>query len=284
MRIPLRLVAALGLALPAAVGADSLERELAHRWEGAWVIVAPDTWSGCGGAYTDNDVRGDLVVSRGEHRFAPGELAVVRKVDVFRHRVELRMEIAEPLLVPFQDGPFTLYDELACRIELQLPRPPSASRADQLDAMVARHLERHPDAESARRSAGWNGRRREPYPENYDRTLAEHRRWKAAETNAAIDARRDAALEEASRLLARFERDADYREGFAAGVEKGRDRYLANDCAQLLTAGVWTFVESPPSGSGAAWRRGFEAGQALVFHLEVGHRLGGCYVPVEGPP
>jgi hypothetical protein len=76
-----------------------------------------------------------------------------------------------------------------------------------------------------------------------------------------------------------YDDDPDYVAGFSAGVDKAQDAWWGG-CDQLLDATVYGFVKSPPSGRSRSFKRGYEDGQTLVFHLEVGRRLAGCYVPV----
>lgn len=271
--------------LLSAASSAQTERDLSYRWQGAWVLLRVHSYSGCQGFYTDNEIRGDLVLSKGKHRFEAGELATVHKVDLKRRKVEVLLDLAEPLLVSYRDGPFTLYRELRCKVELQMPRSPGSdktTRLDELDALLAEVLERHPDSQAARESQSWNRRIREPYPEDYEETLAEHQVWKAREINTAVQARIEESVEEAARIIADFDDDPSYQRGFAEGIEEAQEKYFG-DCEALLESSVYSFVERAPRGSRKAWRKGYEAGQELVFHLEVGRRLRNCFVPVPLP-
>lgn len=275
---------AAALLWPRPAAAD-LESELNDRWRGAWVVLRVAGYSGCGDGYTDNVVRGGLVSGKGSHRFDAGELAVVHRVRLKRKRVEVLVDLAEPLLAPRRDGPFTLYDELLCNLELELPRPPGpeGDRLETLDDRVLGILERHSDPDSARRSERWNRRQRQPYPPDYDRTLAEYEVWKATQINVAVQAKIDESLEEASRIVDRLDDEPEFLAGFARGVDEARDGYFGDDCGRLLELSRYSFVESAPKDESRDWRRGFEEGQTLVFHLEVGRRLRHCFVPVTPP-
>ena len=66
---------------------------------------------------------GNLVTGGGHWRFQPGELAKLDKVDVNRSRIDLHLSLSEPMLVPWQEGPFTLYRESACKVELEIAVP-----------------------------------------------------------------------------------------------------------------------------------------------------------------
>ncbi len=271
------LVCALA-ASQAAVAAD--ESALNSRWRGAWVIIGADTFSGCGGNFTNNEVRGDSARSKGEHRFHAGELGTVYKINLKRKQVEVLVELAEPLRVPRRDGPFTLYDQLACKVELRLRLPRSGSgHTDEVDRLIAGLLEHHGSRESAEASEHWNGRVREPFPEDYDETLYEYELWRAQQVNAAVAARIDEAIEEAARLIDRIDEEPEYLAGFARGIDRGRDRDLGSNCDRLLSASVYSFVDKPPKGESRDWREGYEDGQELVFYLEIGRRLRRCFLP-----
>ncbi|MFP5284827.1 MAG: hypothetical protein ACLGI9_03725, partial [Thermoanaerobaculia bacterium] len=101
--------------------------------------------------------------------------------------------------------------------------------------------------------------------------------WKAARTNAAIQARMEEAIEEASRISDRIRSAPEYLEGFAAGVDKQRDRSFG-DCGSL--PGSSFSPDSAGGGKSSDWRRGHEDGQRLAYNLELLRRLKGCFVPV----
>lgn len=275
-----RLVLAVSLCASAAA-ADG-QSELNDRWQGAWVLIGLDSYSDCGALYTNNEVLGDRVSSKGDHRFAAGELARVHKVDLQRRQARVLLDVAEPLLAPRREGPFTLYDDLVCKLELDLPLSsgPSEARAEQAEGRIAAVLERHADPGSARASGAWNGRVREPYPEGYEETLARYEAWRAAQLNAAVGGAIEESVERAAKIVDRMDDGAEYLEGFAAGVDAGRDRYLPSECERLLSASEYSFVQKAPRGRDKAWGEGFGEGQALVFHLERGRKLHRCFVPV----
>ncbi|HKH49953.1 MAG TPA: hypothetical protein VKM72_35310 [Thermoanaerobaculia bacterium] len=283
MRRPaqLALVSAvlLGVA-PGAVRGAGLEEELNGRWRGGAVVVRIPVASSCDGYYNDNDVIGSRVDSKSRRRFAAGELARVERIGVKRGRVDVFLDLAEGVLEEFQDGPFTLYDPRVCKVQLKVPIP-DRSDAGAVEKRLAELFELHDSIRAAEASPAWNGRRREPFPEGYEATLAAHESWKAARTNAAVQERMDDAIEEAARIADRVRTDPDSAQGFAAGLEKARDLSFG-DCPSLLTR---TF--SPSSGGGGKssdWKRGYEDGQRLGFDLELLRRLRDCFVPVPPPP
>lgn len=268
-------VALFLLALPCAWGAD-LEDTLNARWRGGWVIVQPALASNCDGYYNDAEVVGNRVNTKARRRFEAGELARVERVGVKRNRLDVFLDLAEGVLEPRREGPFTLYDALTCKVQLQVPVPGGID-AEKAGARLAELLELHETSREAEASDLWNGRRREAYPEDYDQTLAEYESWKAAQTNAAVQERMDKAIDEAALVKERIRSEPEYLEGFAAGIDKIRDRSFGS-CDNLLSA--YFSPDSPGGSRGSNWKRGYEDGQRLAYNLELIHRLRECFVPV----
>ncbi len=125
----------LALGAAGAAAAD-LEKELARRWVGAWVVVLPEVASDCSGFYTDTEVRGRLASSKGRHRFEGGELAQVDKLNVASGRVDLYLTLAEGLLVPRREGPFELFDERTCKVQLMVELPRGVAGAGRLEGAM----------------------------------------------------------------------------------------------------------------------------------------------------
>ncbi|HBL32101.1 MAG TPA: hypothetical protein DD490_35200 [Acidobacteria bacterium] len=278
-KVPLGVLAMLLLVSSVVSGADP-EGELSARWQGGTVLVRLPIASSCDGFFNDNDVVGSRVDSKARHRFDAGEVARVDRINVKRNRVDVQLELSEGVLEEVQDGPFTLYDAKVCKVQLKVPVPDRSDGAA-VDRRLAELLERVGSVREAEASPGWNGRRRASYPPDYEETLAAHAAWKAAQVNAAVQARMDDAIEEAARVTDRVRAEPDYLDGFAAGLDKARDLYYG-DCPSLLTK---TF--SPSSGGGGKssdWRRGYEDGQRLGFHVELLRYLRGCFVPVPPAP
>ncbi len=280
----------LPMAAPGPALASDLERKLESRWRGAWVITVVDTYSDCAGTHTDNNVSGTLVSSKGRFRFRPGELAQVGKIDVKRSRIDLLLGLPEPLLTSYQDGPFTLFNETRCLLELDVEMPRSlisGDNPDAVDAALQPLVRRFNNQDEAMQAKAWNRRKREAYPADYDRTVAEHSAWKAQQVNGAILARIDKAREETSRLADRVTSDPDYLKGFAAGLEAMRSVDLGQ-CNDLMSRDFANVAPAPPRlagfGGDAAGRytRGYQDGQRLVFGLESLRRLPQCLVPL--PP
>lgn len=271
------LAVLLAVTLPAAAWAD-LEKDLNARWRAAIVVVRVPIASSCDGFYNDNDVVGNRVDSKARRRFEAGELARVERIGVRRGRADVFLDLSEGVLEEIHDGPFTLYEPRNCKIQLRVPIPDRADPA-QAGARLSELLELHRSVREAEASPLSNGRRREPFPEGYEETLAEYESWKAARTNAAVRERMDDAIEEASRIADRLRPSPEYLDGLAAGVEKVRDRSYA-DCPSL--PGTYFSPDSAGSGKSSDWKRGYEDGQRLAFNLELLRRLKECFVPV--PP
>ena len=297
--VPRLSVAAAVLALTATLApgsalASNLERQLESRWRGAWILTAVDTYSDCAGTHTNNRVNNTLVSSRGRMRFRPGELAQVVKVDLKRSRLDLLVNLSEPILVSYREGPFTLYNEARCLIELEVELPREVVARDNLDGVdtaLRPILRRHTSLDEAMQAKAWNQRKRDAYPPDYDQTLAEHRIWKAEQANAAIRARIDQAMAETTRLADRVTSDADYLKGLAAGIEAMRAVDLGR-CADLVTRDFKSVAPAPArlalaafAGEAATrYTNGFQDGQRLVFGLESLRLLPQCLVPVPEAP
>ncbi len=280
-----RWVGCLLLALVALESrAGDLERALESRLRGAWVVATVEVYSGCAGTYTNNRVSAAGVAAGRERRFEPGEVAKVDKLNLKRSGLDLYLSLAEHVLVPHQDGPFELYDERECRVQLMLELPREAVAGDDLGAALAaveRVVEVHPSLAEATASRAANGRRREDYPADYQLTLARHAVWQAEQANAAVSARSQQAQADALRALERVHRDPPYLDGFAAGVEAMRS-WLDSDCASLVAATFSGREQSAPKdrGSDRSWGQGYRDGQELAFNLALLDRLRGCYLPV----
>lgn len=277
----------LALAWAGTAAAD-LEGNLEARLKGAWAVTAVEVYSGCGGTYTNNSVTGGGVASRGDRRFEPGELVKVDKLSVKRSEVHLFLGLAEPVLVGRLDGPFQLFDERSCRVQLilELGRPTiAAGDSAAVLSRLAEVLEVHPSLEAARGSGRWNERQRDPYPDDYQETLARHAVWQAEQVNVAVAARSDRAFDDALRGVDRVRTEPAYLAGFAAGVEAARS-WSASTCDTLVSASFGSFERQPPRErkDDRAWCQGFRDGQELTFNLLLADRLRGCFVPVPPLP
>lgn len=268
--------AALILAAPAA--AADLEDQLAARWRDAWVVVKAPVSSDCDGSYTNNEVRGRAVSGKGAVRFEPGEVARVHKVELKRSRVEVLVDLDEGMLRPYTDGPYRLFDQLSCKVELLIELPREAAKAKDLAALepvLTDLLDRFPAREQARAAPSWNRRRQEPIPEGYEKTAAEHRAWKARQVNAEIDRRIDDALREAEYALRNTSSDPEYAAGLGAGAEAMK--WLSySDCDDWLDSSLSSASRYPPGEASHRFRDGYQAGQRLAYSLLLVHHLREC--------
>lgn len=283
----LLVIAVAFLALPSVLDAANLQKSMKRKWMGAWVITTTDTYSNCNGAFTNNRVNGRLVASDGFQAFQRGELARVKKVDLKRSRLDLHLVLIEPILVEYQEGPFTLYRERECGVELEVTVPRGAVKgkdAGGIDSLIASVIHRFSSETEAKRTRDWNRRRRDPFPPDYDQTLAEHAKWKLEMHNERVQARIDHAIQETSRVADRVRTDADYMAGFTAGIEAARTTRWGN-CNQILAVRLKPYRAKParislrlPVGV-EAFNQGRHDGKLLIHGLELLRRLPGCFLP-----
>lgn len=269
-----------------AASAGDLDRQLEARYRGGWATLATEVYSGCSGTYSDNTVGTAGVASKAGRRFEPGELVKIDKVKVKRSRVDLLATLAEPILELRRDGPFELWDEHECRVQLIFEVPRSVIKSRDVEALVAAvesAVRIHPTRDAAVDSEGWNQRRRRPYPPDYERTLAEHAVWLAEQTNDAVAAGIETSVAQAWEAADDVDDDPDYLAGLAAGADEMHDLDL-DDCDRAVDATFSSARRRAPSDQSAAWKRGYDDGQRLVFHLRRARALHACFVPVPEPP
>lgn len=274
------------------VQAGKLEDDIRGLWLGAWVVLEVEATSDCGGSYTNNRVNGNLVRGNGRHRFGVGELAKINKLDIKRSRLDLLLSLDEPYLVSYGAGPFTLYREVSCKIELEVEIPREVVKNKEVgpveDALVA-IFERHATEDDARASNLWNEREREDYPDDYELTLAKLEVWRAEQTNAAVQTKLDDAHAQTLRLADRVMAEQDYLAGFARGVESAK-AVERDECPALLAIdignppGKLSSDDIAPAADQDSFKRGFRDGKQLVFGLAMMRRLPDCFVQVPELP
>jgi hypothetical protein len=136
-------------------------------------------------------------------------------------------------------------------------------------------MERHATRDEATASEAWNRRERDPYPEDYEETLAALEVWRVEQQNASIRERIVEAREEVRRILTRVSTEKEgYAEGFALGIEAMMSREWG-DCDRLLGTSFKSYRESAPEDY---LEEGFQDGQLLAYSVEMMHRLEDCYV------
>ena len=263
-----------------------LDDQLDGHLRGAWATLKVEVYSSCSSTYSDNRIGAAGVASKADRRFDAGELVKIDKIKVKRSRVDLLTTFSESILVTSQDGPFELYQERECKAQLIFELPREVIKSGDVDAALAAigsALTVFASQSASMDSSDWNGREREPYPDDYEQTFARYERWKAEQINAAVTAGIEAATSEATEVADDIERDADYLDGFAAGAEEQQSLDI-DDCDRLIDASFSTYKERPASDHSAKWKRGHEDGQRLVYPLYLLRELRNCFVPVPDVP
>lgn len=277
----------LGVAMAASVAStsdlgDRLDREL----KGGWGLLEVEVYSACGGTYSDNEVGAAGVASKAPHRFAAGELVKIDNVKVKRQRVDLMLTLAEPLQVSRMDGPFELFDQRSCRVQLMVYVPRELVKNTDVEGLVSQvknYVTLYQTRDAGEMSEDWNGREMEPLPDDYEETLQLHAVWMAEQTNAAVRDGIDHALTEAADAVEQFDDDTDYLRGFGEGAEK-MGAFSVTSCGSLLTASFTSYRKKAPADRSRSWKEGWEDGQMLVFHVLLADRLRSCLVPVPPLP
>ena len=282
-RISLVVITLVGAAAASASElGDRLNREL----KGGWGALDVEVYSACGGTYSDNEVSSAGVASKAPHRFARGELVKIDNVKVKRQRVDLLLTLDTPLRVSHMDGPFELFDQRSCRVQLMVFVPRQMVKNSDLDALlteVKKHITLYPSRDDAEHSDHWNGREMEPPPEDYEETLHRHAVWKTEQTNRAVRDGIDHALSEAAEAVEDLDDDADYLASFGKGAEN-MSGFSVTNCDSLLNLPFSIHFESAPSDWSRSQKDGWKDGQKLVFYVLLAERLRSCLVPVPAPP
>lgn len=277
------LAAGLLSAAPAAGG--ELEDELRRRWVGRWVVTAVEAQSDCDGSYTNNRMLGARPVSSGHYRLAGGELGRIDNLHLRRSRIDLLIALDEPLRLSFRDGPFELFEQALCLIELRLPAPRSAVRRRQvepLEELISTAVAGFDSRDEAAASPYASGRTVEPLPDGYEATLAAYRQFQAARLRDALADRLGTALDRAARLAAGAADDADYASGLAAGADDSEaDRRVSGArCEELPATELYPRRGKAPDGLDEAaaerWLDGYRDGQRLMFEILLAQRLARC--------
>jgi hypothetical protein len=279
----LALLVGAVLAASSAIASD-LEDRLELELRGAWGILEVEVYSACGGTYSDNTVGAAGVSSKAGYRFEPGELVKIDKIKVKRQRVDLLLTLAAQIRTSRMDGPFELFDERECRVQLIFPVPREQVKSGDAGALldtVRTTITLWPSLADAQESDAWNGREIEALPDDYAETLQHHAVWKAEQTNAAIRIGVEHALATAANIADDLSDDPDFLAGFAEGAEKMSSLTLS-DCSSLLAASYTVYHKNAPKERPKRWRDGWDDGQELVFNVLIANRLQGCFVPV--PP
>jgi hypothetical protein len=276
------IIALTAILASASAGASALADDLNRRFRGGWAVLEVEVFSNCSGSYNDNTV-GELgISSNAGRRFAAGEIARIDRVKVKRRRVDVLLTLAHPVRVSQMDGPFELFEDRECKVQLMIPFTRDVIKTGDIGAIsdrMASSMALFPSLEEAQASDSWSRRRPQPLPDDYQQTLQQHAVWKAEQINAEVGRAAAWALSQAAVIAQRLPDDDDYLAGFGAGAEEMKDLTLT-DCTTLITAAPSGYRRSPPSGRSDRWREGWGDGQDLIFNLLVAERLNACSVPV----
>jgi hypothetical protein len=272
----LLVLGALGLAGTPAAALD-LEQALAS-WRQAWVVIKVPSGSNCDQGYTNNEV--PQGAPRADVQLGPGELAQVHKIEVKRDRLEVLLNLDEGYLEPRREGPFELFEDARCKVELELPVPRAVIKGDDLagaERVLASYLARFTSEAEARRSELWNRRQKGRLPKDYEQTLAAWEKWKREQYLLRLDEEIDEALDELEQARRGNRTSPEYADGLAAGLEA--QRYVSfSSCQEALDASFWTKSREVPKDrrKDRDFVEGFDNGQRLAFFQERIEELRDC--------
>lgn len=260
-----------GAVVSAAAARADVESALRGELVGRYALAKGELVSECTDHFTDMKVVGGRLTGGTGARFEPGELVRIDNVSSGAMAgLDVNLTLVEPYLLSFEDGPFQVYDERRCRVQLnfEVGRDVRKDVAKAL-AAVGGVLELYDDAGAAKR-AGWNKRKVAPYPKDWEKTKQAYHAWKLTQVNAAVRAKTAYVLDEAGRVLNYMPGDDDYLFSFAAGARARSDSW--SSCEAMLDA---TFYST---GSGGKSSRGWADGQHVAWANHLAHALQGCYL------
>jgi uncharacterized protein YukE len=257
---------------PLAAGAD-VEGELRSALVGRLALTRGALVSECTEHFTDMKVVGGRLAGGAGVRFDSGELVKVDNVKIGAlSGLDVNLTLVEPFLLSFEDGPFTVYEQRRCRVQLDFEVPREVRKDAQKSlAAIEAVLELFDDAGAAKR-AGWNGRQVQAYPANWEKTKREYQAWKVTQVNAAVREKTERVLDEARRILTYMPGDDDYLLSFGAGA-RARSSDSWSSCEAMLAASFYA------SGSGGKSSRGWSDGQHVAWATQLAHALQDCSIP-----
>lgn len=257
--------------LAAGAAHADVESDLRSELVGRFGLAKGELVSECTDHFTDMKVVGGRLTGGTGVRFEPGELVKIDNVKVGAMAgLDVNLTLVEPFLLSFEDGTFTVYDQRRCRVQLnfEVSRDVRKDVAKSLSA-IAGVIDLFDDAGAAKK-AGWNRRKVEPYPKDWEKTKREYQAWKLTQVNAAVRAKTAYVLDEARRVLNYMPGDDDYLFSFAAGARARSDSW--SSCEAMLDA---TFYST---GSGGKSSRGWADGQHVAWANHLAHALQSCYL------
>jgi hypothetical protein len=268
----LALALAIGGAFGSAACAD-VEGELRAELVGRFALTRSALLSECTDAYTNVEVAGGRPSGGRGARFDAGELVRVDNVKVGSlSGLDVYLSFAVPYLLSYRDGPFTLYEERRCRVQLDfdVDRETRRDRGRALAAVTA-VIELFASEAEARQGA-WNRRVTEPFPPDWEETQRAHAAWRVEERNRLVRKKIDEVLDAAVETQRYMSDDPGYLASFGAGARARSDSW--SSCEAMLTA---TFSVS---GSGED-RKGWADGQKVAWATRLARDLQECYLAPE---
>ncbi|MEO8503049.1 MAG: hypothetical protein ABI609_04045 [Acidobacteriota bacterium] len=251
------------------------EKDLQRTWHGAFVLTRTPLFSECTDHFTDNGVVQGRVSAGKNLHFSPGEIATIDKVEVTWTRIDVSLTFLEPFRVSWKDGPYTLYDQRRCRVQLNMDLPRDVRKdATKASAAIAAMLQTFPSEALARRAADYNKRKVEAYPAGWERTKAEYETWRVTHLNARIQEKIDTLLRESQDALDRGRDDDEYLKCFGKGA-RTRSYQSFGSCDSLLND---YFLSSGSCDN----QRGYDDGERLAWTLGIVRALQACLVPAAG--
>jgi hypothetical protein len=262
------------------------------RWQGAWVVTSAPTMSDCNGIYSDNWVSGSTVRGRGRHLIQAGTPARVDYVEVTPSRLTISLTLSERLYVTSPRREYTLANTARCQVDLKVTVPPGlASEGDvlALEALLEPVVERQASETQAIVTSNFLPLDSTEYAGTRQEAIAEHQEWKAAESNAAIEARLREWSARNERISGQMNGDPDYKAGFARGLEDGKGAPVMT-CAELAKAAPAPYWPTAANAALAAkgksqkaWARGYQDGIRLAQGVEAVRALEACVPPATAP-
>ena len=250
-----------------------VESELRADLVGRFALTRSALRSECTDHYTDNQVVGGRISGSTGETFAAGEMVKVDNVKIGAFSgLDVNLSLVEPYRLSWREGPFDVYDQRRCRVQLHfdVPREVRKDRAKArgaIEAVVAVFA----DEMAARGDAAWNRRKVEPYPANWEAKKREWEAWKRSQTNVRVREKTEEVLEQADRVLEYMPGDAKYLASFGAGARARSDSW--SSCESMLEA---TFYST--GGGDGEDSRGWADGQLVAWATELAHELADCYI------
>jgi hypothetical protein len=273
-----------------------LGNRLEDRWTGAWVVTATETFSDCAGTYTDNEVTGTRVASRGGERFEAGIPAHIDSLEMMRDQLKVRMTLSINMMAEREHRDFTLRALSPCEVVMKVLLPPDVHRGGgdgdlfAVEALMGQVIEKESDERSAILASNFLPQTDPEYAVARGEVLARQEQRRTTVDTQAVEARLEQWRAETALLSRQMSQDPDYLAGFGRGVEAQRAAAPAT-CADVLRSdpslapvrGDNGAAFAARGGRQKAWARGYEDGVRLTQGLEALRVLPTC-MPAAAEP